>query len=54
MTPKEMLMTTTVFAHPGAPTANSAIIDWVGEVGALATADQVVWCDGRNENQDKL
>jgi phosphoenolpyruvate carboxykinase (GTP) len=47
-------MTTTVSAHPGAPTTNSAIIDWVDEVAALTTPDQVLWCDGSDDEWRRL
>jgi hypothetical protein len=47
------LRTTTVSAHPGAPTTHPTIIDWVEKVAALTTPDQLVWCDGRNEDQGK-
>ena len=47
-------MTTTVPAQASAPTTNSAVIDWVECVAALTTPDEVVWCDGTDDEWRRL
>ncbi|MBO0827082.1 MAG: phosphoenolpyruvate carboxykinase (GTP) [Streptosporangiales bacterium] len=37
-----------------APTRHRGLIDWVREVAELATPDQIVWCDGSQEEWDRL
>ena len=39
--------------HP-APTAHRALLDWVGQVAALAQPDAVQWCDGSDEEWERL
>ncbi|MBN2801674.1 MAG: phosphoenolpyruvate carboxykinase (GTP) [Deltaproteobacteria bacterium] len=36
------------------PTKNQKLIDWVSEIEAMCTPDQVVWCDGSKEEYDRL
>ena len=37
-----------------APTTNQKLLDWVAEVEAMCTPDQVVWCDGTKDEYDRL
>ena len=37
-----------------APTTNQKLLDWVAEVEAMCTPDQIVWCDGSIEEYDRL
>ena len=44
-------------AIPGladAPTKNKQLLEWVDEVAELAKPDRVVWCDGSEEEWERL
>jgi len=45
-------MTVPGLAHP--PTKNKQLLEWVEEVAALAEPDRVEWCDGSQEEWDRL
>ncbi len=37
-----------------APTKNKKLLEWVGEVAVLAKPDRIEWCDGSQEEWDRL
>ncbi|MBU6244998.1 MAG: phosphoenolpyruvate carboxykinase (GTP) [Actinomycetales bacterium] len=45
-------MTVPGLEHP--PTKNKQLLEWVEEVAALAEPDRVEWCDGSQEEWDRL
>ncbi|MBO0875884.1 MAG: phosphoenolpyruvate carboxykinase (GTP), partial [Pseudonocardia sp.] len=44
----------TVPGIDAAPTANNRLLGWVREVAELTTPDRVVWCDGSQEEWDRM
>ncbi|HQR52409.1 MAG TPA: phosphoenolpyruvate carboxykinase (GTP) [Burkholderiales bacterium] len=47
-------MSTNPVSIPSVPTNNRRLAAWVDELAALCKPDQVVWCDGSQEENDRL
>jgi phosphoenolpyruvate carboxykinase (GTP) len=52
--PKEAEMPHNLNSNNGAPTKSRALADWVAECALLTKPDHIVWCDGSEEERDRL
>jgi phosphoenolpyruvate carboxykinase (GTP) len=49
-----MTTTATIPGVADAPTRNAALLQWVHDTASLTTPDRVVWCDGSQEEWERL
>ncbi len=47
-------LSSSVLIAPQAPTRHRHLLDWVAQTAALTRPDQIVWCDGSQDEWDRL